>query len=107
MNIELAEIQRLITRSQDIESQLVSDFGNMTEELNDIANNVQSSDLVSANGNLIQAIEAASTSVSTNLPEIINFLNSQIVNYERTNTETKEQLDSLTNMIDSTFGSGQ
>lgn len=107
IKIELAEIQRLSTRSQDIERELAMDFNKMSSQLGDICDNVQSSELTAANSNFIQSINDVATKVSTNLPKIISFLNDQISKYEQTNANTKSEIDSLVSSITSVFGSDQ
>lgn len=107
IKIELAEIQRISSRSQDIERELATDLSKMSTQLGDICENVQSSELTSANNNLVQSINDVASRVSTNLPKIIDFLNRQIGSYVQTNAETKSEIDSLISSVNSTFGSGQ
>lgn len=107
IKIELAELQRIATRTQDIEGELSTDLAKMTSQLSDICANVQSSELTAANDNLTRAINDIASKVSTNLPRIIEFLNAQIVNYARTNEETKSKIDSLVSAVNSSIQGDQ
>lgn len=104
MKINLAELQRIIVRSQQINDSLNNELGYMSKILDDICNNVNSSELTASNHNLTSAINDISTKVKTNLPRVIEFLNSQVQSYETTNTNTKQQIDSLISAVDSALG---
>ncbi len=104
MKIELAELQRIATRSQDIDTSLNAEFTQMASTLEEICVNINSSELTASNQNLTKAIADVSNKVKTNLPAIIEFLKTQITSYQATNANTKEQLDSLISSVNSTFG---
>ena len=101
MQIGLAEIQKLVTRSEDIRENLSSEFTEMANTLNEICDNVASSELTESNKNLTASIIEISNTVNKNLPVIIEFLENQIRSYESINTTTKSQIDSLISAIDS------
>lgn len=104
MKIQLAELQRIISRSQNINDNLNSELNNMKNKLEEICNNVNSSELTASNHNLTNAIVDISSRVQNNLPRVIEFLNSQVTSYEATNTNTKQQIDSLISAVDSALG---
>lgn len=104
MKIQLAELQRIISRSQSINDTLSTELNNMKSKLEEICNNVQSSELTASNQNLTNAIVDISARVQNNLPRVIDFLNSQVQSYQATNESTKEQIDSLISAVDSTLG---
>lgn len=103
MKIELAELQRIASRSQDIETELNNELTKMNMTLDEICTNVQSSELTASNQNLTRAIADVSNKIQINLPKIIEFLQSQIASYEATNTSTRQQIDSLISSVNSTF----
>lgn len=104
MKIQLAELQRIITRSQNINDNLNAELSRMAKVLDDICNNVNSSELTASNRNLVNAINDTSEKVRTNLPRVIEFLNSQVASYQSTNANTKQQIDSLISAVDSALG---
>lgn len=103
MKLDLAELQRITTRSQDIKDTLNTELNNMVSILEEICSNVQSSELTASNQNLTKGITDVATKIQTNLPTIIEFLQSQISSYEATNASTKESIDSLVSSVNSTF----
>lgn len=103
MKLDLAELQRITTRSQDIKDTLNTELNNMVSTLEEICSNVQSSELTASNQNLTKGITDVATKIQTNLPTIIEFLQSQISSYEATNASTKESIDSLVSSVNSTF----
>lgn len=100
MKIDLAEMQRILTRSQDINESLNTELTDMAKILDEICTNVNSSELTASNQRLTNSIIEISNKVKTNLPQIIEFLNTQIQSYEATNTSTKSQIDSLISAVD-------
>ncbi len=100
MKIELAEMKRILTRSQDINETLNSELTDMAKTLEEICANVNSSELTASNQRLTNSIVDISNTVKTNLPRIIEFLNTQISSYETTNANTKSQIDSLISAVD-------
>lgn len=100
MKIDLAEMQRIHARSQDINENLAVEFANMANTLDEICANVNSSELTESNRKLTNAIVEISNKVKTNLPVIIEFLRTQINAYEATNASTKSQIDSLISAVD-------
>ena len=100
MKIDLAEMQRILTRSQDINNNLDTEFAEMASTLDEICANVSSSELTESNKKLTSAIVEISNKVKTNLPAIIEFLRTQISSYQATNESTKSQIDSLISAVD-------
>lgn len=101
MDIELAELQKILVRSEGIKDSLNTEFSNMSTELNEICTNVRSSELTAANEGLSKAITDLADKVNTNLPIIIEFLESQVRSYGNTNTSIQEQINSLIEAVDS------
>lgn len=100
MKIELAEMKKILSTSQEINSELTKQLNDMSKTLEEICTNVNSSELTASNQKLTSSIVEISNSIKTNLPQIINFLRTQISSYEATNDETKAQIDSLVSAID-------
>lgn len=105
IQIQLTEIKNLTTRSIDVTSRLNNELTSVVSLLEEICNNVQSSELMAANNNLKNAITNASNTINTNMPEINNFLIDQVEHYTGTNESAKSQIDSLVSSINSTFQS--
>ena len=61
IQIELTQLQRLTSRSEQIASTLNTELTTISSTLEDICSNVQSSELTSANQNLKQAVNNAIT----------------------------------------------
>lgn len=100
MRIDLAEMQRILTRSQDINESLSSELTDMSNTLEEICANVNSSELTASNQKLTTAIVEISNTVKANLPMIIEFLSNQVSSYQATNESTKSQIDSLISAVD-------
>jgi division protein CdvB (Snf7/Vps24/ESCRT-III family) len=103
IKIELAELKRITTRSKDLYIDLNSTLSKVETELDAICTNVRSSELTSANENLVSSINTVSDKIKTNLPVINEFLSSQIDAYNQTNIDTKSEIDSLVSSISGTF----
>lgn len=101
MKIELAEMQRILTRSRDVNENLGTELSDMSKTLEEICANVNSSELTASNQKLTGAIIEISNSVKTNLPLIVDFLSKQVSSYEATNESIKSQIDSLISAVDS------
>lgn len=105
MRIELLELKRIASRSQNINEEMANDLLHMANLLEEICTNVNSSNLTSVNRNLVNAINEVSSRIKNNFPQIINFLNNQVTAYENTNINTEQNIDSLINSLDATFKS--
>lgn len=103
LKIELTELKRISSRSHDISEELNSDLDRMATLLEEICANVNSSELTGVNRNLVDAINGVGQKVRVNFPRIIEFLDTQVGNYERTNVDTKGKIDALVSSIDETF----
>lgn len=101
MKIELSEMQRILTRSRDVNENLGTELSDMSKTLEEICANVNSSELTASNQKLTGAIIEISNSVKTNLPLIVDFLSKQVSSYEATNESIKSQIDSLISAVDS------
>lgn len=104
MKIELSELQRIIGRATEIDTTLSQELGNMSTTLNDICQNVNSSELTASNQKITTAIVDLNEKVKANLPKVISFLNEQIKSYSTTNETTKSQIDSLVSAVDQSLG---
>lgn len=100
MKIELAEMQRILTRTQDINEGLSTQLSDMASTLEAICANVNSSELTASNQKLTASITDIANTVKTNLPAIIEFLGNQINSYQTTNADTKSSIDSLISAVD-------
>lgn len=103
MRIELSELQRLTSRSREIEGTLNTELNKISSILEDICNNVQSSELTNANQNLKQAITNAINTINKYLPNINRFMEDQVNQYIKANESAKSEIDSLISSINSTF----
>ncbi len=104
IRIELSELKRISGRTTDINSELARDLSEMVNELNNVCNNVRSSELTAANADLTSVINTISNRIKTNLPQIIAFLNKQVDAYGATNETTRAAIDNLVSSIDKSFG---
>ena len=103
MNIDLGQLQVLKTRSADINQNIASEFDTMKKTLNEICDNVKSSNLTAGTKNLTDAITEIADSLNTIMPNVIAFLDTQIKSYSDTNTQIKSELDSLISTIGENF----
>lgn len=103
LKIELTEIRKISSDTKNLKGQLSTNLKTMTSLLEEICKNINSSELTGVNKNLVQAIENISKDVEKNLPEIINFLDRQVANYEKTNTEAKSAIDALASSANETL----
>lgn len=101
MKIDLIEMKRILSRSQNINETLNTELSDMARILEEICANVNSSELTTSNQRLTNSIVEISNTVKNNLPQIIEFLSTQINSYEATNSSTKSQIDSLISAVDS------
>lgn len=99
MNIQIDELQKLISKSQNINGNLNIELNNMKNKLEEICNNINSNELTASNQNLRLSIEELSNKVQNNLPKIIDFLNSQVKSYQVNVEAAKKQLDTLVSEV--------
>ena len=74
MNINIEELRRLFSRSEDINVQLKDNFNNIVTELNNVCENVKSSGLTEINKEFTEYVNEIATELTTNMEVVIAFL---------------------------------
>lgn len=103
MYLGLSEILRLKGRLSDVKTRLKDTLNGVASELIDVNNNIRSESLVASNRNIQERVDVLRNTLDSNLDVLVNFLETQINSYQSTHDTTKESLDSLLNLINSTF----
>ncbi len=103
MYIELSEIMRLKGRLSDVKASLKSTLDGVSNEIIDVNNNIQSSELISSNHEISTKIANLKVTLDNNIETIITFLSTQIDSYQNISADAKESLESLIYLINSTF----
>lgn len=99
MNINIEELRRLFSRSEDINAQLKDNFNNIVTELNNVCENVKSSGLTEINKEFTEYVNEIATELTTNMEVVIAFLENQISNYSGTNESSAAQFNELNNQL--------
>lgn len=99
MNINIEELRRLFSRSEDINVQLKDNFNNIVTELNNVCDNVKSTGLTEINKEFTEYVNEIATELTTNMEVVIAFLENQITNYSGTNESSEAQFNELNNQL--------
>ena len=99
MNINIEELRRLFSRSEDINAQLKDNFNNIVTELNNVCDNVKSTGLTEINKEFTEYVNEIATELTTNMEVVIAFLENQITNYSGTNESSEAQFNELNNQL--------
>ncbi|MFR5857398.1 MAG: hypothetical protein ACLUFU_06285 [Bacilli bacterium] len=99
MNINIEELRRLFSRSEDINVQLKDNFNNIVTELNNVCENVKSSGLTEINKEFTEYVNEIATELTTNMEVVIAFLENQISSYSGTNETSEAQFNELNNQL--------
>lgn len=99
MNINIEELRRLFSRSEDINVQLKDNFNNIVTELNNVCENVKSSGLTEINKEFTEYVNKIATELTTNMEVVIAFLENQISSYSGTNETSEAQFNELNNQL--------
>lgn len=99
MNINIEELRRLFSRSEDINAQLKDNFNNIVTELNNVCDNVKSTGLTEINKEFTEYVNEIATELTTNMEVVIAFLENQISSYSGTNETSEAQFNELNNQL--------
>ena len=99
MNINIEELRRLFSRSEDINAQLKDNFNNIVIELNNVCDNVKSTRLTEINKEFTEYVNEIATKLTTNMEVVIAFLENQISSYSGTNESSEAQFNELNNQL--------
>ncbi len=99
MKIEIAELRRIFTRSEDINQELKTTFTKINETLNEICANVKSSGLNEVNVEFTNYVTEVANELTTNIDVIIAFLNSQVEAYSTQNVSTEQDLSATSSIF--------
>ena len=99
MNINIEELRRLFSRSEDINVQLKDNFNNIVTELNNVCENVKSSGLTEINKEFTEYVNEIATELTTNMEVVIAFLENQISSYSGANETSEAQFNELNNQL--------
>ena len=106
MEIDLVEIIRINSRLGDIKNQMNILLGRINSEIGKINNNINSSELVTANRNVMENIYDLSVVLNTDLPKIEEFIDKQIKEYQGINEDALTALNKLVSLLNGVFSSG-
>lgn len=104
INVEIGELMRLSSRSEDINSDIKSTFNGINNVLDNITSIVRSDTLTGANQMQKENVNSLMTSIDSNLNNIKMFLDNQIKNYTVSVDNALESLNRLIASISSTYG---
>lgn len=99
MKIEIAELRRIFTRSEDINQELKTTFTKINETLNEICANVKSSGLNEVNVEFTNYVTEVGNELTTNIDVIIAFLSSQVEAYSTQNVSTEQDLSATSSIF--------
>ena len=99
MKIEIAELRRIFTRSEDINQELKTTFTQINETLNEICANVKSSGLNEVNVEFTNYVTEVANELTTNIDVIIAFLSSQVEAYSTQNVSTEQDLSATSSIF--------
>lgn len=95
MRIEINEVNRLLSRNKKIMEEIKITFNNLSTELTDICNLIQSSGLSTANEKFKTYFEDVGVRLQTNLETVSTFLERQISAYDVTNIDSAAEFEAL------------
>ena len=104
INVEVGELMRLSSRSEDINSDIKSTFNGINNVLDNITSIVRSDTLTGANNLQKENVSTLMTSIDNNLSNIKMFLDNQIKNYTVSVDNALESLNRLIMSINSAYG---
>lgn len=100
MRIEINEVNRLLSRNKKIMEEIKITFNNLSTELTDICNLIQSSGLSTANEKFKTYFEDVGVRLQTNLETVSTFLERQISAYDVTNIDSAAEFEALQSELD-------
>ena len=104
INVEIGELMRLSSRSEDINSDIKSTFNGINNVLDNISGIVRSDTLTGANNLQKDGVSTLMTNIDNNLNNIKMFLDNQIKNYTVSVDDALDSLNRLIMSINSTYG---
>ncbi len=104
INVEIGELIRLSSRSEDINSDIKSTFNGINNVLDNITSIVRSDTLTGANQMQKENVNSLMTSIDSNLNNIKMFLDNQIKNYTVSVDDALDSLNRLIMSINSAYG---
>lgn len=104
INVEIGELMRLSSRSEDINSDIKSTFNGISSVLDNISSIVRSDTLTGANNLQKDGVSTLMASIDNNLNNIKVFLDNQIKNYTVSVDDALDSLNRLIMSINSTYG---
>lgn len=104
INVEIGELMRLSSRSEDINSDIKSIFNGINNVLDNISGIVRSDTLTGANNLQKDGVSTLMTNIDNNLNNIKVFLDNQIKNYTVSVDDALDSLNRLIMSINSIYG---
>lgn len=104
INVEIGELMRLSSRSEDINGDIKSTFNGINNVLDNISGIVRSDTLTGANNLQKDGVSTLMASIDNNLNNIKVFLDNQIKNYTVSVDDALDSLNRLIMSINSTYG---
>lgn len=104
INVEIGELMRLSSRSEDINGDIKSTFNGINNVLDNISGIVRSDTLTGANNLQKDGVSTLMTNIDNNLNNIKMFLDNQIKNYTVSVDDALDSLNRLIMSINSTYG---
>lgn len=104
INVEIGELMRLSSRSEDINSDIKSTFNGINNVLDNISGIVRSDTLTGANNLQKDGVSTLMASIDNNLNNIKVFLDNQIKNYTVSVDDALDSLNRLIMSINSAYG---
>lgn len=104
INVEIGELMRLSSRSEDINGDIKSTFNGINSVLDNISGIVRSDTLTGANNLQKDGVSTLMASIDNNLNNIKVFLDNQIKNYTVSVDDALDSLNRLIMSINSTYG---
>lgn len=104
INVEVGELMRLSSRSEELNSDISSTFNGINNVLDNISGIVRSDTLTGANNLQKDGVSTLMTNIDNNLNNIKMFLDNQIKNYTVSVDDALDSLNRLIMSINSTYG---
>lgn len=99
MNLDLDKLIELKNQTSQMNVDIIEKLSTINTNLDNICSNVQSTNLTNSTNNLTNIINSVSTKLGQVLPNVTNFLDSQIAQYSTANEAAKTDVDRLVQIM--------
>lgn len=106
MYLDLTELMRLKGRLGDINIELGNTLNSVSTELENVCNNINSSDLKAANEAIKEKILTLASKINANVARLDEFMGNQLSTYKVSNEDAQASLKELVSFLSQVFTAG-